>query len=94
MVTAIVLIHAERHRINALAEELADIDGVSEVYSVGGGFDLVAIIRVRQNEELARLVTEHMAKLEGIVSTETLIAFQVHSRHDLETMFSVGLEEG
>ncbi|MEX0730642.1 MAG: Lrp/AsnC ligand binding domain-containing protein [Aquisalimonadaceae bacterium] len=91
MVTAIVLMNVDRRHINRLAGELADIRGISEVYSVGGGFDLVAVIRVPGNEDLAALVTEHMSKLEGILKTETLIAFQAHSRHDLDNMFSVGL---
>ncbi len=65
--------------------------GISEVYSVGGRYDLVAIARLGTNEELAELVTNHMAKLEGIQYTETLIAFRSYSRHDLEAMFSIGL---
>lgn len=91
MVTAIVLMNVERTHINRLAGELADIQGISEVYSVGGSFDLVAVIRVPDNEDLATLVTERMVHLEGIRKTETLIAFQAHSRHDLDNMFSVGL---
>ncbi|MCP1674665.1 DNA-binding Lrp family transcriptional regulator [Natronocella acetinitrilica] len=91
MVTAIILMTVDRKRINELAQELADIEGVSECYSVGGSYDLVALIRVRDTESLADLVTRQMAHLEGIEHTETLIAFQAHSRHDLENMFSVGL---
>lgn len=91
MVTAIVLMNVERRHINRLADELADIKGISEVYSVGGGYDLVAVIRVSSNEELATLVTTRLAPLDGIEKTETLIAFQAHSRHDLDSMFSVGL---
>lgn len=93
MVTAIMLMNVERGRINRLASELADIDGVSEVYSVGGRYDLVVVVRVKENGELAKLATETLAQMEGIVETETLIAFQAHSRHDLEAMFSIGLEE-
>ncbi len=91
MVTAIVLMSVNRRRINDLAQELADLEGVSECYSVGGSYDLVALIRVRRTEDLAELVTGRMAQLDGIERTETLIAFQAHSRHDLENMFSVGL---
>jgi DNA-binding Lrp family transcriptional regulator len=85
--------NVDRGRINRLASELADIDGVSEVYSVGGRYDLVAVLRVKENAELAKLATETLAQMDGIVETETLIAFQAHSRHDLEAMFSIGLEE-
>jgi DNA-binding Lrp family transcriptional regulator len=82
---------AERGKINAVAESLAGIEGVSEVYSVGGRFDLVAIIRVKNNDALAELVTNQMHLIEGITDSETLIAFRVFSRHDLESMFSIGM---
>ena len=91
MVTAIVLLNAARGRVNEIAGALAEMKGVTEIYSVGGRYDLVVIIRVRSNEELADLVTEHMQNLAGIEFTETLIAFRAHSRHDLESMFSIGL---
>jgi DNA-binding Lrp family transcriptional regulator len=92
MVNAIVLLKVKRDRINGVAQELVDIAGVSEVYSVAGQFDLVAILRAKDDEEFARIVTEGMLKVEGIKSSETLIAFRAYSRHDLERMFSVGLE--
>jgi DNA-binding Lrp family transcriptional regulator len=91
MVSAVVLLNAERGRINEVAETLAEMAGVSEVYSVGGRYDLVAFIRVKENDDLAELVTNHMLKAEGIADSETLIAFRVFSRHDLESMFSVGM---
>jgi DNA-binding Lrp family transcriptional regulator len=91
MVSAVVLITVERGKINAVAETLAAMEGVSEVYSVGGRYDLVAIIRVRDNESMAELVTNRMLLVEGISDSETLIAFRVFSRHDLERMFSLGL---
>ena len=91
MVSAIVLLKAERGKINEVAETLAEMEGVSEVYSVGGRYDLVAVIRVKENDDLAELVTNHMLKVEGIADSETLIAFRVFSRHDLESMFSVGM---
>ena len=91
MVTAIVLINARRNAIGETAQALADVPGVSEVYSVAGQWDLVAILRVATNEEMARIVTGHMLKMDGIVKTSTLIAFRSHSRHDLERMFSIGL---
>ena len=91
MVSAVVLLTVERARINQVAETLAGMQGVSEVYSVGGRYDLVAIIRVKDNETLAELVTNRMLLVEGITNSETLIAFRVFSRHDLESMFSIGM---
>jgi DNA-binding Lrp family transcriptional regulator len=91
MVTALVLLNVARDRVNAVAETLADMEGISEVYSIAGRYDLAVIIRARDNDQLAELVTNHMLKVEGILKSETLIAFRVHSRHDLESMFSIGL---
>lgn len=92
MVNAIVLLGVERNRVNAVAEKLAGMQGITEVYSVAGRYDLVAIIRAKTNEDLAELVTGQMLKVEGIKSSETLISFRVYSRHDLESMFSIGLK--
>lgn len=93
MVSAIVLLTVERDKINNVAQTIADIEGISEVYSVAGRYDLAAIIRAKNNDDLAKVVTEHIRKVGGITSSETLIAFQVYSRHDLERMFSIGLEK-
>lgn len=90
MVTAVVLLNVERDQINEVASRLADMEGVSEVYSVSGQYDLVAMLRVRSNEELAEVVTGHMLKLKAIERTETLISFRAYSRHDLEAAFSLG----
>lgn len=90
MITAIVLINAERSQVRSCAESLAALRGVSEVYSVAGAFDLVAILRVSRNDELADLVTGEIARIHGIVRTQTLIAFRTWSRHDLERIFSIG----
>ena len=92
MNTAIVLLEVERDRVNEVAEQLAAMDGVSEVFSVAGRYDLVVMIRVENNNKLAELVTGKMLKVEGIIKSETLTAFRVYSRHDLEAMFSIGLE--
>jgi len=92
MVTAFVLITAKRDKIAETAEELSGLEGVAEVHSVAGPFDIVAVIRVRTNEELAGLVTGRMLKLKGIERTETLIAFRAYSKFDLERMFSIGME--
>lgn len=93
MVTAIVLITTEHGAINDVAEQLTDLPGVSEVYSVGGTYDVIAIIRVRDNDAIADLVTRHMLPIDGIAHTETMIAFRTYSRHDLEALFSVGGDE-
>lgn len=90
MVSAIVLLNVTRNKINAVAEKLAEMDGISEVFSVAGEYDLAAIIRVKDNDGLAELVTNRMLKIEGITKSETLIAFKVYSKHDLEAMFSIG----
>lgn len=92
MVTAFVLISAKRDLIPETAQALSALEGVAEVYSVAGPFDLVAVIRVRTNEELADLVTGHLLKLKGIERSETLIAFRAFSKFDLERMFSIGME--
>ena len=93
MVSAVVLLKTHRGLINEVAAQLAELDGISEVFSVGGRYDPVAILRVRDNETMADLVTEHMLKVDGIAESETLLAFRAFSRHDLESMFSLGLEE-
>lgn len=92
MVTAIVLLKTTRDAVNDVAEKLVDMKGVSEVHSVAGRHDLVVIIRVPTNEALADLVTDRIRQVDGITASETLIGFRVFSRHDLEHLFSVGLD--
>jgi len=92
MVNAIVLLDTERDKVNHVADALVALDGVSEVHSVAGRVDLVAILRVAENEMLADLVTEQIRGIDGISDTETLIGFRVYSSHDLENMFSIGLD--
>lgn len=92
MVNAIVLLNVQRTEIDQVAEKLAEMEGVSEVYSVAGRYDLAAVIRARSNEELADVVTHRMLQLRGIEKTETLIAFRTYSRHDLEQMFAIGFQ--
>lgn len=91
MVTSIILINAERNQINEIAEQLQGIQGISEVYSVSGKYDLVAIVRVKTTDDLASLVTKEMITIQGITKTETMLAFQAFSRHDLESMFALGM---
>jgi DNA-binding Lrp family transcriptional regulator len=92
-VHAVVLVQCDVDEIGEAAQAIADIDGVSEVYSVAGEFDLVAIVRVAGHDDLAKVIPSGIAKVEGVVRTESLIAFQVYSRHDLERMFSLGFDE-
>ena len=90
VVHAFVLIDAEPSRVADLADELADVPGVAEVYSVAGEADLVAVVRVRRQEELADVVTRRISGLPGIIDTRTMVAFQAYSRHDLEAMWDLG----
>ena len=90
MITALVLLTLDRNQIKDVSQKLVDMQEVSEVYSVAGRYDLVAIIRVKNNEQIADTITGKFSKLEGITATETLIAFNTFSRHDLELMFSIG----
>ena len=89
MVTSIILINVERHSLNSAAEHLAGMEQVSEVFSVSGSYDLVAIVRVKNNDDLADFVTTELVKVDGIESTDTMLAFKAYSKHDLESMFAV-----
>jgi DNA-binding Lrp family transcriptional regulator len=93
-VHAVVLIQCDIDEISEAAQVIADLDGVSEVYSVAGEFDLVAVVRVSEHDDLARVIPGGIAKVGGVERTETLIAFQVFSKHDLERLFSIGFDEG
>jgi DNA-binding Lrp family transcriptional regulator len=92
-VHAVVLIQCEIDEIPEAAQAISSIEGVSEVYSVAGEFDLVAIVRVADHEDLATVIPGGIAKVEGVARTETLIAFQVFSKHDLDRLFAIGFEE-
>ena len=94
MITAIVMVDAAVDRIPEVAQALADLDGVSEVYSVAGDVDLVAMVRVRRHEDLHETIAGRLNKVEGVLATRTLIAFQAYSRHDLDATFSLGVETG
>jgi DNA-binding Lrp family transcriptional regulator len=93
MITAIVLVQASRGRVQDLAQSLLEIPEVAEVYSVAGDFDLVAILRVKQYDAMAEVVPGKLQRLEGVTRTTTLMAFQCYSRHDLERLFSIGVED-
>ena len=90
MTTAVVLIQAERDAMATLGGALADLDGVAEAYSVTGEWDFVAIVRVPRHDRLADIVTGQLLPLPGVARTQTLVAFEVFSKHDLESMFSIG----
>ena len=91
MITAIVLIDCVNDSIPEVAETLASLDGVSEVYSVAGGVDLIAIVRVREFDQIADVIASGISKVPGVINTDTHIAFRAYSQHDLEEAFSIGL---
>jgi DNA-binding Lrp family transcriptional regulator len=93
VITAIVMVTAATSRIPEVAQALADLDGVSEVYSVAGDVDLVAIVRVREFDQVADVIAGQLDKVEGVLDTETHIAFRAYSRHDLEAAFAIGFDE-
>ena len=93
MLTAFILVRSSRQGLTSLGPQLADVEGVAEVYTVTGEWDFVAIVRVREHEDLANVVTQHLTKLDGIEKTQTMVAFQQFSAHDLEAMFGLGLED-
>ena len=92
MVTAFILINVERPRLKSIADDLLAIDGIAEVYSVAGPFDMVAIVRVKEHEQLSDLVTEKIGGLDGITDTETLIAFRAFSKKDLGLLWDIGVD--
>ncbi|MGY1632170.1 Lrp/AsnC family transcriptional regulator [Geodermatophilus sp. SYSU D01186] len=92
MITAIVMIDAATDAIPEVAEAVADLDGVSEVYSVAGTVDLIAVVRVREFEQIAEVVAGRINKVPGVLETDTHIAFRAYSRHDLEAAFAIGFD--
>ncbi|HET8582705.1 MAG TPA: Lrp/AsnC ligand binding domain-containing protein [Jatrophihabitans sp.] len=92
MITAIVMIDTESDKIPEVAAAIADLEGVSEVYSVAGDVDLIAVVRVREFDAIAEVIAGRLSKVPGVVHTDTHIAFRAYSRHDLESTFSIGLE--
>ncbi len=92
MITALVLLNVQRGEINRTAQELLGIPGVAEVYSVTGDYDLVAVLRLKEYDDLADVVTERMVALSGVTKTHTLMAFKVYSKEDLEQAWDIGVE--
>lgn len=90
MITAIVMVSVDAHQIPEVAQQIADLDGVSEVYSVAGDVDLIAVVRVREFEDIAEVIAGRLSKVDGVVHTDTHIAFRAYSRHDLDAAFSIG----
>jgi DNA-binding Lrp family transcriptional regulator len=93
VITAIVMVTVETDQIPEVAQTLADIDGVSEVYSVAGHVDLIAVVRVREFDQVADVIAGKMDKVDGVLDTETHIAFRAYSRHDLEAAFAIGFDD-
>jgi DNA-binding Lrp family transcriptional regulator len=93
VLTAFVLVKSTREGLNHLGAELADVEGIAEVYTVTGEWDFIAIARVREHDALAKVVTQHLTRLRNIERTQTMVAFQQFSAHDLEAMFGLGLED-
>ncbi|TGO04840.1 Lrp/AsnC family transcriptional regulator [Serinibacter arcticus] len=93
MITAIALIDADVARIPEVCEEVAAIEGVTEVYSVTGDTDLIAMVRVRRHEDFADVIANRIGKVAGVVATRTYIAFQAYSQHDLDQAFAIGADE-
>jgi DNA-binding Lrp family transcriptional regulator len=93
VITAIVFVHADVARIPEVAEQIAALDSVSEVYSVTGEIDLIAMVRVRHHEQIAEVVADRLNKVPGILGTETHIAFRTFSTHDLEAVFALGVDD-
>jgi DNA-binding Lrp family transcriptional regulator len=89
MVTFIILLNVKSNRITDIAEQLADMREISEVYSVTGLYDLVVIVRSKTNDDVAELVNNQIGMIEGIEKTDTMLAFKTFSQHDLESMFSI-----
>ena len=92
MITAFVMLNVEPGKVGSLAEELLAVKGVTEVYSVAGPFDLIAVLRVREHDELNDLVTERIGKCSGIVETETMIAFRAYAKRDLDALWDIGVD--
>ncbi|MEU5214408.1 Lrp/AsnC ligand binding domain-containing protein [Streptomyces sp. NPDC020742] len=92
MITSIVLIRTSVDQIPEIAEKIAALEGVSEVYSVTGAHDLIAMVRVAKHDDLADVIPGRISKIPGVASTETHIAFRTYSQHDLEAAFAIGLD--
>jgi DNA-binding Lrp family transcriptional regulator len=92
VITAIVLIKTSVDRTPEIAEAISSLEGISEVYSVTGKFDLIALVRVREHDQLAEVIPGRLNKVPGVVHTETHVAFRAYSQHDLEAAFALGLE--
>ena len=93
MLTAFILVKSSHGALTSLGPQLADVEGIAEVYTVTGDWDFVAIVRVREHDELAAVVTQRLTRLDGVERTQTMEAFQPFSAHDLEAMFGLGMDD-
>jgi DNA-binding Lrp family transcriptional regulator len=92
VITAIVMVAVEADKIPEVAQQIADLEGVSEVYSVAGDIDLIAVVRVREFDHVAEVIAGRLSKVAGVLHTDTHIAFRAYSQHDLDAAFSIGVE--
>jgi DNA-binding Lrp family transcriptional regulator len=92
VITAIVMVSVEADKIPEVAQAIADLEGVSEVYSVAGDVDLIAVVRVREFDQIAEVIAGQLSKVAGVLHTDTHIAFRAYSRHDLDATFSIGAD--
>ena len=92
MVTAVVLVTTESERVSEAAQAMLKIEGVTEVYSVTGPYDLVVMVRIPKFERMAQIVPEKLAQVPGVARTETMVAFRTYSDYDLDRIWSQGLE--
>ncbi len=93
MITAIVMMNCEVGKVHAVSQALMDLDGVAEVYSISGEYDILAIIRVKEYDSLSSVVSEEIARIDGITRTNTHMAFRCYSKQDMEKMWSSYLEQ-
>lgn len=92
MITSIVMVSVAPDRIPEVAQQIADLEGVSEVYSVAGDVDLIVVVRVREFDQIAEVIAGRLSKVDGVLGTDTHIAFRAYSRHDLDAAFSIGAD--
>ncbi|MFL6138311.1 MAG: Lrp/AsnC family transcriptional regulator [Frankiaceae bacterium] len=93
MITAIVMVSCAPDRIPEVAQRIAELEGVGEVYSVTGGVDLIAMVRVREHEHLADVIADQLSKVDGVLATDTHIAFRSYAKQDVDAAFSIGFAE-
>jgi DNA-binding Lrp family transcriptional regulator len=91
MITAIVMINCEVGKVHSVSQALVDLEGVAEVYSISGEYDILAMVRVKEYDSLAQVVSEEIARVDGITRTNTQMAFRLYSKHNMEKMWASSL---